>query len=483
MRKKLLAGSGAIALLLGFALTFAACEGPQGPAGGAGDPGAPGAPGIGIPGMPGGMPQEIATVYFTSVITPESLVAIFERAFNSPSRPDGLAATLSLSDVDDLLDAIENDGFRVGINIHGGEFGACAWLPRTEPGLEGLGLEGQVRGFALEPVLVRGLYDLVEGWLLETNVSYGPATAGGRRHTAGNLQIMEDFGFTVANFPRRYILDDGTTPISIPVNVGRRLDSLLVGNRLMDFDFYINLNHFTGHGQAGFGGALKNMSLGIATGGYDHGIQRGKVQIHSGGRTGLGPFQALFPGGPAHPTALFQEAIAEGSLAVRDYLEAADIYMLHITVLNNLDIDCDCVAGRQHRPDILCIGIIASWDPIAIDQASMDLIWRRNSEVSALVEGVPALAFPRAALAVAPDDLPLSVRSDDRWRYRPLPGLGWNTGLPLPLIDEAVARGARADGQGASLIGRMVMMNGQHKLAWGQAIGLGSIVYRLVDID
>ena len=418
MKKKFLVGSGALALLLVVAMLFAACEGPQGPRGHRGDQGEQGVGGPqgpsgppGLPGLPGGpgVPA-IPNVYFTSDISAEGLLALFLHA----------------------LDGRDISAYNVAINIHGGEVGADPVLQRS---------------FSLEPDLIRDMVEYViaaadDASLVETNVSYG----GARTTTAGHLATMAAFGYD--EWP--IVILDEVGVLEIPVRVGRRLSVNMVGDRLGDFDFYINLSHFSGHGQAGFGAALKNMSLGLASGPVAGVTGHGKQLIHSGGRdrTAL----MFLP----HPTAMFHEAIAEASLSVLDYLGGPQ-YMLHITVLNNLSIDCDCMAAffpvGLPTPDINDIGIVASWDPVAVDQAAVDLIWRKNG------------THLRANLVI-PDD--------PRWEAAP---------PAAPTAGNALARGARAEGQGIALLDRIEAMNSQWKLAWGQAIGLGSMVYTLVDID
>ncbi|MCL2373655.1 MAG: DUF362 domain-containing protein, partial [Treponema sp.] len=411
---------------------------------------------------PAGQAQPSAgfpTVFFTSDISAQGLLDVFNAAMAYAGSPVTRSAL---------------SGMNVGINIHGGEAPSA---------------QGQ-RAFSLDPALIGGLVNAVDGTIVETNVSYmlpGVPAGMGRQGTASHIAIIEEF-FNIGSDPGQNnwpiaILDDprvagGPIHTQIPVNVGRRLDRNYVGIRILDFDFYINLNHFTGHRQAGFGAALKNMSLGMASGGTDVATARGKVLVHSGGRTPFGPFNVLFPGGPAHPTALFQEAIAESALSIRDYLESNDVRMLHITVLNNMSIDCDCVPVFQQRttPDINCLGIVASWDPVAVDQAAIDLIWRANgTQMRADVVAPAGDARWNIADVIAPAGVPAEADT--------VGGAARFTGTDITGFNAAVARGARADGQGINLLQRIEGLNGEWKLGWGQAIGLGSIVYRFVDIN
>ena len=383
------------------------------------------------PAVTTGSRAEFPVVFFTSDISAQGLLDIFNAAMMYEGSPVNLASISSMN---------------VGINIHGGE------QPQPQ------------RAFAPEPALIAYLVNFVQGTLVETNVSYALPFGPGRTVTASHIEIMEAFfnigtGAGQNNWPVAIVDADGYR--EIPVNAGRRLNRLYVGYDILDFDFYINLNHFTGHRQAGFGAALKNMSLGLASGGIDLVGGRGKALIHSGGRTALLPWNTQVVGESVpHPTALFQEAIAEGALSVQDYLADNNIRMLHITILNNLSLDCDCVPifQTQSSPDINCIGIIASWDPVAVDQAAIDLIWRRN------------VTHLRADLVNPPGDA--------RWDVSTV-----NVPADPATVQEALARGARAEGQGIDLIQRIEGMNGQWKLEWGQAIGLGSVVYRLENID
>ena len=415
MKKNLLLGAGA--LLLMITLIFAACAGQAEPVADA---------------APAAMP--VANVYFTSDLSAEGLLALFQTAMASPNNPGANLAAFS----------------NIGINIHGGEDS----LPQ--------------RSFALEPELIASLVNYVNGTLVETNVSYAlppnPARMG-RTTTAGHEAVMRYFfnigtGAGQNNWDIAIIDAAGYRTIPVNGNGTRRLDRLYLGYDVLDFDFYINLNHFTGHRQAGFGAALKNMSLGLASGGIDLIGGRGKALIHSGGVSSLLPWNTSVVGESVpHPTGPFQEAIAEGALAVQEYLENNNIRMLHITVLNNLSIDCDCVPVFQVQttPDINDIGIIASWDPVAIDQAAIDLIWRKNG------------THLRANLVNPP--------GDTRWNVSTV-----NTPADPATVSNAVTRGARAEGQGIDLIERIEINNGQWKLDWGQTIGLGSTVYSLITI-
>lgn len=201
----------------------------------------------------------------------------------------------------------------------------------------------------LDPALIADLVQLVDGTIVECNTAYG----GSRAETAMHLQVAEDHGFT-AIAPVDILDADGS--MELLVNGGSRLSVNYVGAHFVDYDSYIILSHFKGHAMAGFGGAIKNISIGL-------GSSQGKCWIHSGGTSLTSPW-----GGDQTE---FTESMAEAGLAVSDYLgQGANI--VYINVLNNLSIDCDC-NGHPAAPGIHDIGILASTDPVALDQASIDL--------------------------------------------------------------------------------------------------------------
>ncbi len=204
----------------------------------------------------------------------------------------------------------------------------------------------------LRPELIEGVVHAVNGTIVECNTAYG----GSRTETAMHMQVAEDHGFTaIANVD---ILDaDGS--MELPVDgegADTVLSSNLVGSHFANYDSYVVLSHFKGHAMAGFGGAIKNISIGL-------GSKEGKCLIHTGGRSHTSPW-----GGDQ---TAFTESMAEAGKSVSDYLgEGARI--VYISVLNNISIDCDC-DGNPAKPDIHDIGILASTDPVAIDQAAYDL--------------------------------------------------------------------------------------------------------------
>jgi uncharacterized Fe-S center protein len=212
----------------------------------------------------------------------------------------------------------------------------------------------------LNPELLRSLVTEVKGSFVDGNTAYG----GTRGNTQGHLQAAKDHGFTYAPVD---ILDaDGT--VKLPIKNGVHFKEALLGSHIMNYDWIISVAHFKGHSAAGFGGTLKNLAIGIAT-------PEGKKIIHSN------PGGAMFSS-TGEP---FLEKIVEYNKALMDVKPGK---MLYINILNNLSTECDCSA-RASAPSMPDIGILASLDPIALDKASLDLIYARpENERKALVERI-----------------------------------------------------------------------------------------------
>ncbi|MCA9958923.1 MAG: DUF362 domain-containing protein [Anaerolineales bacterium] len=202
----------------------------------------------------------------------------------------------------------------------------------------------------LQPDFIAPLVNEVNGTIVECNTAYG----GPRSTTESHQQVMEDHGFT-AIAPVDIMESEGT--MSIPIVGGKHLTEDIVGSHLANYDFVINLAHFKGHMMGGFGGVLKNMSIGIAA-------SVGKSLIHSAGKQTTGF-------GMGTPQDDFLESMAEAAKGVADYMGENIIY---INVMNNLSVDCDCM-GNPTPPTMADIGILASLDPVALDQACVDLIY------------------------------------------------------------------------------------------------------------
>ena len=208
----------------------------------------------------------------------------------------------------------------------------------------------------LRPELIADVVSAVNGTIVECNTAYG----GSRAETAMHYQVAEDHGFTaIADFQ---ILDEDGS-LSLPVVGGTRLTENFVGAAFSDYDSYLVLSHFKGHAMAGFGGAIKNISIGL-------GSSEGKNWIHTGGQSRTSWF-----GGDQDA---FLESMGEAGKSVVDALSGKIVY---INVMNRLSVDCDC-SGRPAEPDIHDIGILASTDPVALDQACIDLIYAAEGNVS-----------------------------------------------------------------------------------------------------
>ena len=257
-----------------------------------------------------------AKVYYTKDITPEAMVAAYQ----------ALGRELS--------------GDKIAVKLSTGEPPASNYL---------------------SPDLVADLVHLVDGTIVECNTAYG----GSRASNALHYQVAADHGFTaIADFQ---ILDENGS-ISLPVNIPSGtayMPENLVGAHFPEYDGYLVLSHFKGHAMAGFGGAIKNISIGL-------GSSVGKVLIHSGGtsRTSWGNDQDAFTA-----------SMAEAGKSVVDALEGN---ILYVNVMNRLSVDCDC-DGNPDEPDMHDIGILASTDPVALDQACVDLIYASQDNNASLV--------------------------------------------------------------------------------------------------
>lgn len=246
-------------------------------------------------------------VYYTKEITPQSLVRLYE-----------------------VLQR-EATG-RVAVKISTGEPGGHNYL---------------------KPELIGNLVRKLNGTIVECNTAYG----GGRADTESHLQAAADHGFT-AIAPVDIMDADGE--VELPVEGGRHLKFDIVGSHYLDYDFTVILSHFKGHQMGGFGGAIKNMAIGIAS-------SAGKAWIHTAGRTRKINWRELPPQDD------FLESMAEAAKAIADHCGER---ILYINVANRLSVDCDCNSNPE-EPRMGDIGILSSLDPVALDRASTDLV--RNS--------------------------------------------------------------------------------------------------------
>lgn len=211
--------------------------------------------------------------------------------------------------------------------------------------------------YYLHPDLIQGIVDRVDGTIVECNTAYG----GSRAATAEHMQVAKDHGFTeIAEVD----IMDAQGSVSLPVEDGIFMKENLVGSNLENYGSMIVLSHFKGHAMAGYGGAIKNISIGIAS-------ASGKSLIHSSGS--FSASWGWMAGAMFKPQEHFLAAMAESGKSVSEYFGNGD-NIVYINVLNNISIDCDCDSNPS-VPEIHDIGILASTDPVALDQACIDLVY------------------------------------------------------------------------------------------------------------
>ncbi len=210
----------------------------------------------------------------------------------------------------------------------------------------------------LNPKLIKDLVSYVSGTIVECNTAY----AGNRNTTALHLETIKEHGFLdIADVD----IMDSDGDMKIPVNNGFHLKYNYVGSHLKNYDSILMLSHFKGHPMGGFGGALKNMSIGVAS-------SAGKAYIHTAGKTN--EVEELWSNIAEQDD--FLESMADADQSVVDYMNGNIVY---INVINNISVDCDCVAS----PEDVCmndIGIVSSLDPVAIDRACVDLIYSSSDK-------------------------------------------------------------------------------------------------------
>lgn len=202
----------------------------------------------------------------------------------------------------------------------------------------------------LQPALIKDLVQKVKGTIVECNTAYG----GGRADTENHLKAAKDHGFTAI---APVDIMDAEGEVALPVKGGKHLKEDFVGSHYLNYDFTIVLSHFKGHAMGGFGGAIKNISIGIAS-------SAGKAWIHSAEKTKGNPW------GNLPPQDDFLESMAEAAKAIVDHCGDK---ILYISVANNLSVDCDCDSSPED-PKMGDIGILASLDPVALDKACTDLV-------------------------------------------------------------------------------------------------------------
>lgn len=224
---------------------------------------------------------------------------------------------------------------KIGIKVHSGEPGGNNYL---------------------KPEFMKELVEYLNGTIVECNTAYG----GKRVNTADHLKVIDDHGF---NKIAKVDIMDSEGELKLKVKNSKHLGYNYVGSHLQNYDSLLVLSHFKGHPMAGYGGALKNISIGIAS-------SSGKMWIHTAGKTKkVGNFGVCM----FVPQDDFLESMAEAASTVADFIPN----IVYINVMCNLSIDCDCLS-HPATPKMKDIGILASKDPVALDQACIDLIYNSN---------------------------------------------------------------------------------------------------------
>lgn len=244
-------------------------------------------------------------VYFTDKITSESLLDIYKKL------------------------GIELKG-KVAVKVHSGEEGNQNYL---------------------KPLFYKDLIDYVNGTVVECNTAYN----GERNTSEKHLKLLDKHEWT-----KYYNVDllDETDEVALEVKNPKYIKENYVGKNIENYDSMLVLSHFKGHPMGGYGGALKNISIGLAS-------SHGKANIHGAGK----PDEMRTA---AHDS--FLESMAEAAKTIIDYEKGN---MVFINVMANMSVDCDCCA-KAEDPCMKDIGILASTDPVAIDQACIDLVYNSN---------------------------------------------------------------------------------------------------------
>lgn len=250
-------------------------------------------------------------VYFTKEISPEALVRIY-KALGKEAKG------------------------RVAVKISTGEAGGHNYL---------------------KPELIGKLVSEVNGTIVECNTAY----AGKRMNSEDHWKVIRDHGFD--KIAKVDIMDE-EGDMRIPVKDTTHIKYDIVGSHLANYDFMVNLAHFKGHAMGGFGGVLKNASIGVAS-------SNGKSYIHTAGKV-QSPAE-LWNNLPAQD--YFLESMASAAQGVHEYMKGN---VLYINVMNNMSVDCDC-DSHPADPVLKDMGIMASLDPVALDKACLDKVFNHQS--------------------------------------------------------------------------------------------------------
>ena len=216
------------------------------------------------------------------------------------------------------------------------------------------------RGY-LKANIIGPLVKKVNGTIIECNTAY----PGSRNTVNEHLEVAREHGFM--DYADVDIMD-ANGEFKIPVKNGKHLKYDIIGTNFKNYDSIINLAHGKGHAMGGFGANLKNQSIGIAS-------RNGKAYIHSCGQTE----DPALCWQVEYEQKDFIESMAEAAKAVSDYIEDNNKQIIYITVMNFLSVDCDCDAN-QTDPVMADLGIVASLDPVANDQAFLDMVWNSHDE-------------------------------------------------------------------------------------------------------
>ena len=201
-----------------------------------------------------------------------------------------------------------------------------------------------------------------EGKRVAVKISTGESsrTGGSRGSTAAHRRVIAERGF---NDIATVDIMDEEGEMNLAVTDTRHIKHDIVGSHLRNYDLMVNLAHFKGHAMGGFGGVLKNQSIGMAS-------SSGKLYIHSAGRSTTRWMSDDQDG--------FLESMAAAAQAVHNYFKQEGRDIVYINVMNNLSVDCDC-DGSPATPQLKDIGILASTDPVALDKACLDLVFSHQS--------------------------------------------------------------------------------------------------------
>lgn len=256
--------------------------------------------------------MEKSKVYFTKEISSESIVNIYEKL------------------------NIELRG-NVAVKLHSGEAGNQNYLG---------------------PELMKDIVNRVNGTVVECNTAY----EGERNTTEKHKKLIEEHGWS-----RYFKVDimDSEGDIILDIPNGKVIKKNYVGNHIDNYNSMLVISHFKGHPMGGFGGALKQLSIGVAS-------SSGKAYIHSAGRTTN--MNDLWNDLPSQDT--FIEAMADAASSIHSKFKGNIAY---INIMKNMSVDCDCCSNAE-EPCMKDIGILASLDPIAIDKACLDLVYNSSDE-------------------------------------------------------------------------------------------------------